>query len=79
MLASEAVEYFGDYLLGKYIMLQPMGNIDGGIFEIIDIQPDSNAPDIALGVEVGNGECMGVFNHETIHILLTCKNNRMIH
>ena len=78
--AQQAVDTFGDKLIGIQVITQKEGGWPGGLCEITDLGTDENAPEIVLNVkrllkrtkemddfEIDD-EC-GVFNYEEIEIL----------
>jgi hypothetical protein len=83
MLASEAVDRFGDQLIGKTIETIPYGAWPGGFAKVIEIAPDPNAPEIVMTVKaeefntlvtlrIERGDLysdeIGVFENEQINI-----------
>lgn len=69
--AKEAVERFGDTLIGQVIYTEPMGKYPGGPATVKKINPDIGAPDIVLNVDnpvYTNGREIGIFDYEEIGI-----------
>jgi hypothetical protein len=69
--AKEAVERFGDTLIGQVIYTEPLGKYPGGPATVVQINPDIGAPDIVLNVkhpDFTDGSEMGVFEYEDIGV-----------
>ena len=79
LLAKDAVEQFGDQLIGRTIITARFGDWPGGAARVIALNPDpESAPDIVMTVVAARrirfdsrtniGEEIGVFENEEIGI-----------
>lgn len=64
--AKEAVQKFGAGLIGKIVMTEAIGEYPGGPAEVIELEPDPNAPEIVFQVRHATFGEIGVFDHELV-------------
>lgn len=61
---------FAEKLLGRQVITQEWGLIEGGICTVIAITPDANAPEIVCQVQHNStGEEMGIFADEVLSLI----------
>lgn len=81
MMADQAVEQFGDQLVGRLIITVPYGDWQGGAARVLAVNPDPGAPDIVMTVKAERrtqfdsrtniGKEIGVFDHEEVGLIDT--------
>lgn len=67
MTAADLVSAHGPHLLGRRVTTQPMGAWEGGDCDVVQLEPDPNAPEIAFQVRrATDGATIGVFAREPV-------------
>lgn len=69
MTAQELVDVLGDALVGRRVITEAIGEYPGGEAEVIQIQPDPEAPEIVFQVKHPTYGEMGVFDYEDISLI----------
>lgn len=73
-LARALVDKYGEDLCGIVVATEEIGDYEGGLAEIIEIEPDINAPEISFNVlRYRNNEVlvMGIFEWENVGVYST--------
>jgi hypothetical protein len=66
--AFDVVHTLGNALVGRTVVTEAIGDWPGGLATVIEITPDSNAPEIVMQVRSEHGE-IGVFEREWLEVV----------
>jgi len=69
MLAEELVKKHGSALIGRTVLTNPMGEYPGGYAEVLELEPDPEAPEIVFQVKHPTFGEIGVFGYERVYLI----------
>jgi hypothetical protein len=69
MKANQLVQKLGQKLLGKKVNTPAAGKCPGGVATVVQLAPDTTAPEVVFQVHLGRWGEFGVFGHEDVSLL----------